>query len=93
MAAKCPSNCSVELCASSNEGDLTLDPFAGSGTTLAVAKKLRCKWIGFELSAEDAALCSKCIESVKIGDALNGPIDPLVMRTSNAWQVQKDTAY
>ena len=38
----------------SNPGDLILDPFAGSGTTLAVAKKLGRRWLGVELSAEYA---------------------------------------
>ena len=33
---------------SSNEGDLVLDAFAGSGTTLAVAEKFRRKWIGID---------------------------------------------
>jgi len=36
--------------ASSNEGDLVADFFAGSGTTLAVAEKLRRRWIGADLS-------------------------------------------
>lgn len=34
--------------ASSNEGDIILDAFAGSGTTLAVAEKLKRKWIGID---------------------------------------------
>lgn len=33
---------------SSNEGDLVLDAFAGSGTTLAVCEKLSRKWIGID---------------------------------------------
>jgi len=37
---------------SSNEGDLVFDPFAGSGTTLAVAHKLGRHWLGCELSPE-----------------------------------------
>src|SRR5438105_2190434 len=40
---------------SSNPGDLVLDPFAGSGTTLVVAKKLGRRWLGFEVSANYAA--------------------------------------
>ena len=35
--------------ASSNEGDIVADFFAGSGTTLAVAEKLGRKWIGSDL--------------------------------------------
>ena len=34
---------------SSNEGDLVMDFFIGSGTTTAVAHKLRRKWIGVEM--------------------------------------------
>ncbi|MGC8771837.1 MAG: DNA methyltransferase, partial [Brevinematia bacterium] len=33
----------------SNEGDLVLDFFLGSGTTTAVAHKLKRKWIGIEM--------------------------------------------
>ncbi|NCA12316.1 site-specific DNA-methyltransferase, partial [bacterium] len=36
--------------ACSHEGDLVLDPFGGSGTTLAVAKKLGRSFLGCELS-------------------------------------------
>ncbi len=39
---------------SSNAGDLVLDPFAGSGTTLAAAKRLARDYLGFELSADYA---------------------------------------
>jgi len=34
--------------ASSNENDIVLDAFAGSGTTLAVAEKLARRWIGMD---------------------------------------------
>jgi DNA modification methylase len=36
--------------ASSNEGDVVLDPFVGGGTTVAVADKLNRKWIGIDQS-------------------------------------------
>lgn len=38
------------ILACSNPGDVVLDPFAGSGTTLAVAKRLGRRWVGFEIS-------------------------------------------
>ncbi len=40
------------ILASSNPGDLVLDCFAGSGTTLAVASELGRRWIGVDNSIE-----------------------------------------
>ncbi|MDR1680644.1 MAG: site-specific DNA-methyltransferase [Prevotellaceae bacterium] len=34
----------------SNEGDLVLDPFVGGGTTVAVADRLKRRWIGIDQS-------------------------------------------
>jgi len=36
------------IIASSNPGDIVLDPFMGSGTTAFVAQKLKRKWVGIE---------------------------------------------
>ena len=38
--------------ASSNEGDLVLDPFMGGGTTIAVADRLKRNWIGIDQSVQ-----------------------------------------
>ncbi len=38
------------LTASSNEGDIVLDPFCGCGTTIAVAQKLERRWIGIDIT-------------------------------------------
>ena len=40
----------ILLC--SNKGDVVLDPFVGSGTTLVVANKLGRRWIGYEINPE-----------------------------------------
>lgn len=36
--------------ASSNEGDLVLDPFCGCGTTINVAERLHRRWIGIDIT-------------------------------------------
>jgi site-specific DNA-methyltransferase (adenine-specific) len=51
------------LLASSHEGDLVLDPFSGSGTTLLTAFRLRRHALGCELSAEFVSLSVRRISS------------------------------
>ncbi|AGA24631.1 DNA-methyltransferase [Singulisphaera acidiphila] len=62
----------------SNEGDIVLDPFAGSGTTLVVAKKLGRKYLGFELSPDYAAQIESRLEAAHVGQPLEGGAEPLV---------------
>ena len=50
---------------SSNPGDLVFDPFAGSGTTLAVANQLDRDWLGCELSADYRKQALKRIRAAK----------------------------
>lgn len=38
------------ISASSNKGDLVLDPFCGCGTTIATAQKLNRRWIGIDIT-------------------------------------------
>lgn len=38
------------IAASSNEGDVVLDPFCGCGTTIAAAQKLKRKWVGIDVT-------------------------------------------
>jgi DNA modification methylase len=45
--------------ASSNKGDLVLDPFCGCGTTLVGAQKLGRKWIGIDISPTACKLMQK----------------------------------
>jgi modification methylase len=46
-----------------------LDPFLGSGTTGAVAKKLERKWIGIEQNTEYIRVAQKRIDAVQETDA------------------------
>ena len=61
-----------------------LDPFGGSGTTLAVAKKLKRRFVGFELSADYVAKVEKRLASVRPGDPLEGAAEPLASAPSTA---------
>lgn len=54
------------ILACSNPGELVLDPFAGSGTTLAAAKRLGRRAIGFEISPEYARKANERINSVEV---------------------------
>ena len=47
------------IAVSSNPGDVVLDPFAGSGTTLAVAKQMGRNATGIELNPEYAEIARK----------------------------------
>src|SRR5262245_60744411 len=61
--------------ACSNPGDLVLDPFAGSGTTLVAAKKLGRRWLGFELSPNYAERARTRLEAAREGQPLEGAED------------------
>lgn len=61
---------------SSNPGDIVLDPFAGSGTTLAVAKKLGRQFMGCELSKDYVAQIKNRLDNCEIGDSLDGTDGP-----------------
>ena len=39
------------IAASSNKGDVVLDPFCGCGTTIDAARRLNRRWVGIDISA------------------------------------------
>jgi DNA modification methylase len=63
--------------ASSRDDDVVLDPFGGSGTTLAVAKKLGRRFIGLELSEQYATRIDDRLAAISPGDPLDGAPEPL----------------
>ncbi|MBI5970962.1 MAG: site-specific DNA-methyltransferase [Deltaproteobacteria bacterium] len=59
--------------ASSNPGDIVLDAFAGSGTTLSVAEKLGRRWIGIDSGALSIKTIGKRLGSIAASKDLDDP--------------------
>ena len=53
------------ILSSSNPGDVVLDPFFGTGTTGAVAKKLHRHWIGIERDEDYVRVAQKRINGIQ----------------------------
>jgi len=58
----------------SNEGEIVMDPFAGTGTTCAVAKKLGRQYLGYEQSQLFLDGARRRVRACRQGDPLDGPI-------------------
>jgi site-specific DNA-methyltransferase (adenine-specific) len=69
---------------SSNPGELVFDPFGGSGTTLAVARKLGRRWLGTELSPEYVKQIRQRLATVEVGQPLEGAPEPTVSAPSTS---------
>ncbi len=50
--------------ASSNEGDVVLDPFCGCGTAVAAAEKLKRQWVGIDITHLAVALMKNRIKTM-----------------------------
>ena len=59
------------ISASSNEGDVVLDPFCGCGTAIAVAERLNRKWIGIDITHLAISLMRSRLRD-SFGDDLSG---------------------
>lgn len=68
----------------SNEGDIVMDPFAGSGSTLVTAKKLGRQYLGFELSKDYTKQVRERLKKVNVGDPLVGSEAPTTSAPSTA---------
>jgi site-specific DNA-methyltransferase (adenine-specific) len=60
------------ILASTNPGDLILDPFAGSGTTAVVAKKLDRRFVAIESDEEYCLLAAKRLELADVDRSIQG---------------------
>jgi DNA modification methylase len=79
------------ILACSDPGDLVFDPFAGSGSSLIVAKKLGRQYLGCELSANYAQWANRRLNQVDVGDPLEGPADPLLSAPPTVARNQLDS--
>jgi len=66
--------------ASSNEGDIVLDPFCGCGTAMAVAQRSGRKWIGIDISPTAINLIEKRLN--KLGAKKSKDFDSTGMPTT-----------
>lgn len=60
------------ILASSNENDIVLDPFMGSGTTCIVAKKLNRRYIGIEIDLDYCCIAEKRLETADNNKNIQG---------------------
>jgi len=60
------------ILASSNEGDIVLDAFCGSGTTLAVAQRLGRRWIGIDISESAIEIAGQRVGTGSTGVTARG---------------------
>ena len=58
--------------ASSNEGDVVLDPFCGCATACVAAEQLRRRWIGIDLAEDAAPLLAGRLRDCRGGDGGGG---------------------
>ncbi|RYG96344.1 MAG: site-specific DNA-methyltransferase, partial [Alphaproteobacteria bacterium] len=68
---------------SSVEGDIILDPFCGSGTTLVAAEQLGRRWIGIDLDPSACRISSDRISSTYLEDGRDIEIATMPVGSSN----------
>ncbi len=58
------------ILSSTNIGDLVFDPFAGTGTTLVVAKQLSRRYIGIEIDSKNIGEINKRLIKLRNSDSI-----------------------
>ena len=78
--------------ASSNRGDVVLDPMCGCGTAIAVAHKLGRKWVGIDVSPTACKLMAKRMHglgvSISLTDTIGLPKTETQLRSMEPFEFQ-----
>ena len=74
------------IAASSNPGDMVLDPFCGCATTCAAAERLQRRWIGIDLSPKSYELSQSRLEQ-------SGITEPVIHRKNTPKIHKQDQTY
>jgi site-specific DNA-methyltransferase (adenine-specific) len=77
------------ILASSNEGDVILDPFLGSGTTSVVARKLGRHYTGVEIDREYACLAEKRLSMAEQNRNIQGYRDGFFWERNTAAHIDQ----
>ncbi len=82
------------LLLSSDEGDIVLDPFVGTGTTAIAAKKLGRKFIGIDIDPKYVEITNKKLEDVRPtvinGCYISNFLDNVITIRDKDWDKIKD---
>jgi hypothetical protein len=78
------------ILASSNKGDIVLDPFAGCGTTMVAAQRLGRQWIGIDVSPTAVGLMKRRMEKVGATDVklIGMPVTEAQLRNLKPFEFQ-----
>ena len=79
------------ILASSNEGELVLDPFCGCGTTVAVSQRLNRRWIGIDIAYAAVALMKNRLEA--FGDQAQYEIQGAPTTVEDARELAESNPY
>lgn len=82
------------ILASSNNGDVVLDPFLGSGTTSVVSKKLKRNYIGIEVDSYFCCISEKRLAMADEDASIQGYRNGVFLeRNTNYAEMQKDSGF
>ena len=77
------------ILASSRPGDLVLDPFSGSGSTLVTAKKLGRHYVGIEQNSQYCVWTEKRLETAETDPSIQGYADGVFWERNTAGLQQR----